>query len=169
MKKFKIYYDKDEEEIWLQKMSSEGWAFKNFFLGVYTFVPCDPGEYIYQIDLIDDIKGKDDFIAFLEDSGVEVVSQWYKWIYLRKKAKDGPFEMYTDIDSKISQYTRIKNFFLAALLLEIGCFFMEVSAAITTPKPLYWFFVILIGAIILAFLRMVWRCKWKIEQLEREK
>ncbi len=150
-------------------MSSDGWALNNFFLGVYTFVPCEPGEYIYQIDLLDEHGDKKDFFAFLEDSGVEVVSQWYRWIYLRKKAEEGPFEMYTDIDSKINQYRRIKNFFQAFLILEVICFLIEINAALTTRKPLFWFFTMLIGIIVLAFLRMVWKCEWKIEQLEQEK
>ncbi|HHV28765.1 DUF2812 domain-containing protein [Acetivibrio mesophilus] len=170
MKKFRLYYDKDREQDWLQKMSSEGWALKKFFLGVYTFVPCKPGEYIYQIDLLENWDGdKEDFAAFMEDSGVEVVSQWYRWVFLRKKAEDGPFEMYTDVESKINQYNRIKNFFLAALILEIGCFFIEINAALQTNRPLFWIFAILIGIVAIAFLRIVWRCQWKIEQLQRGK
>ncbi|HOM03003.1 MAG TPA: DUF2812 domain-containing protein [Acetivibrio sp.] len=170
MKKFRLYYDKDIEQDWLQKMSSEGWALKNFFLGVYTFVPCEPGEYIYQIDLLDSWNGaKEDFAAFMEDSGVEVVSQWYRWVYLRRKAEDGPFEMYTDIDSKINQYTRIKDFFLGATIFEAICLLVEIIAAVQTKSFVFGFFSILIGIIVLALLRIVWRCQWKIEQLQREK
>lgn len=169
MKRFKLYYDKDEEQDWLQKMALDGWALKNFFLGVYTFVPCEPGEYIYQIDLLDNWSGdKNDFAAFMEDSGVEVVSQWYRWVYLRKKADDGPFEMYTDIESKIGQYNRIKKFFQVALIVEVICFFIEIIAAVNTGNPAFWFLTILIGSIVLAFLRVVWKCSWKIEQLKRE-
>ncbi len=29
MLKFKLYYDKDEEEDWLKEMSLDGWGFKN--------------------------------------------------------------------------------------------------------------------------------------------
>ena len=170
MKKFKLYYDKDLEQDWLQKMSQDGWAFKNFFLGVYTFVPCQPGEYIYQIDLLDDKnKSIQSFTAFMEDIGVEVVAQWYRWGYLRKKADDGPFEMYTDIESKINQYNRIKNFFLSFLFIESICFIVEFSAAIRTENPTLWLFTALIGLICLAFLRIVWKCSFKIEQLKREK
>lgn len=170
MKKFRLYYDKDVEQDWLQKMSLNGWALENFFLGVYTFVPCKPGEYIYQIDILDNWGGdKEDFAAFMEDSGVEVVSQWYRWVYLRKKADDGPFEMYTDIDSKIDQYSRIKNFFQVVLIIEVICLFMEIVAAIKTGNPLFWLLTIIIGFITLAILRVVWGSQWKIDQLRREK
>jgi len=169
MKKFRLYYDKDAEQNWLQKMSSNGWALKNYFLGIYTFVPCEPDEYIYQIDLLDSCSDEKDFLAFLEDSGVEVVSRWYRWVYLRKKTEDGPFEMYTDIDSKINQYSKIKKFFQTVLILEVICFFIEFSAALTSKSLLYWSLTILIGIIVLVFLRMVWKCQWKIEQLRQEK
>ena len=169
MKIFRLYYDMDEEVNWLHKMSSNGWALKDFFLGLYTFVPCEPGEYIYQIDLLDDHGDEQDYLEFLEDSGVEVVARWFRWVYLRKKAEDGPFEMYTDIDSKINYYTKVKKFFQTALILEIICLLIELGAALTTKSPIYFSLTILIGIIALALLRMVWKCQWKIEQLNREK
>lgn len=102
MTKFRLYYDKDAEESWLNTMSRKGWAFKKFFLGFYSFEECEPGEYNYQIDILNSWNGdKTDFASFMEESGVEVISQWYRWVYIRKKASDGPFEMYTDIESKI--------------------------------------------------------------------
>ena len=105
MLKFKLYYDKDEEENWLKKMCLNGWAFKSFFLGFYTFEKCEPGEYNYQIDLLDSWNGeKSDYKDFMKDAGVEIVSQWWRWVYLKKRASDGPFEMYSDAESKIVQY-----------------------------------------------------------------
>jgi len=170
MKKIRLFYDKDAEQDWLNRLSLQGWALDNYFLGVYTFVPCEPGEYIYQIDLLDNWSGdKKDFAAFMEDSGVEVVDQWYRWVFLRKKAADGPFEMYTDAESKISQYNRVINFFRIALIVEVICFFIEINAAIHTGNALLWFFTILLGLIVLAILRIVWKCKWKIEELNRER
>ena len=50
MKKFKLYFDKEKEETWLNEMCGKGLAMTKFFLGVYTFAPCEPGAYIYQID-----------------------------------------------------------------------------------------------------------------------
>lgn len=31
MKKFKLYFDKDKEEKWLNEMSLQGWAMREFF------------------------------------------------------------------------------------------------------------------------------------------
>ena len=81
------------------QLYNQGWTF-------------EPGEYIYQIDLLDDWMGdKKDFSEFMEDSGVEVVAQWYRWVFLRKRAEEGPFEMYTDIESKIVQYKRMEKYY----------------------------------------------------------
>lgn len=170
MLRFKLYYDKDAEEDWLKKMCLDGWAFKKFFLGFYTFEKCEPGEFNYQIDLLDSWNGeKDDYSAFMEDTGVEVIDQWWRWVYLRKRASDGPFEMYTDIDSKISQYNKIKNFFKVALVIEILCFFIELMATISTGSNIFAIFTVLLAVICLAILKIVWKCKCKIEQYKHEK
>lgn len=169
MLKFKLYYDKDAEEDWLRKMSLNGWAFKKFYLGFYTFEPCEPGEYNYQIDLIDNWNGdKDDYASFMEDAGVEVISQWWRWVYLQKKATDGPFKMYTDKESKIAQYSKIGNFFKVFFAIEIICFFMELMATIKTGDFIFGIFTVLLAVISLAILKIVWKSKWKIEQLKRE-
>lgn len=170
MLKFKLYYDKDAEEDWLKKMCLDGWAFKKFFLGFYTFEKCEPGEYNYQIDLLDGWNGeKDDYAAFMEDAGVEVIAQWYRWVYLQKKASDGPFEMYTDLESKIAQYNKIKNFFKAILVLEAVCLYVEVSEVIRSGSYLSVMFTVLIAVICLALLRMICKCKWKIDQYVQSK
>lgn len=145
-------------------------AFKKFFLGFYTFEKCEPGEYNYQIDLLDSWNGeKDDYAAFMKDTGVEVITQWWRWVYLQKKASDGPFEMYTDVESKITQYNKIKNFFKVALVIEVICFFMELLSIINTGYYIFGIFTVLLAIISLAMLKIVWKCKWKIEQYKHEK
>lgn len=135
MRKYRLYYDKDAEEIWLKDMCQKGWALKKYFLGLYTFEPCTPGEFNYQIDLI---QGKsEEFLEFLEESGVTVVGRWVRWVYLQKPAEEGVFEMYTDTDSKIEQYRRIRKFFAFFLALEALCLMVEFFAVIETRSPLY--------------------------------
>lgn len=170
MLKFKLYYDKDAEEEWLKNMCLNGWAFKKFFLGFYIFKKCEPGEFNYQIDLLDNWSGeKKDYSAFMEDAGVKVIGQWWRWVYLQKKASDGPFEMYTDIESKIAQYNKIKNFFQISFVLEAFCFFIELVSAIKTGYFIFGIFTVLLALISLAMLKIVWKCKWKIQQYKHEK
>ena len=150
-------------------MSLSGWAFKKFYLGFYTFEPCEPGEYNYQIDLLDNWNGnKADYASFMADAGVEVISQWWRWVYLQKKTEDGPFEMYTDTESKIAQYKKIMKFFKIFLIVEIICFLMELVATIKTGEFTFGIFTLLLAMICLALLKVVWKSKWKIEQLKRE-
>ncbi|MHC1683800.1 MAG: DUF2812 domain-containing protein [Clostridiaceae bacterium] len=170
MLKFKLYYDKDEEEKWLKEMCFNGWAFKKFFLGVYKFEQCEPGEYNYQIDLLDNWKGaKDDYTEFMKDLGVEVVGYWWRWVYLQKKATEGPLEMYTDIESKISHYSSIGKFFRIFLAIEVICFFIELLATINTGFYVFGIFTAILAVISLAMLKIVWKCNWKIEQYRHEK
>lgn len=170
MVRFKLYLDKDEEQDWLQKMCNEGWGFKKFCLGFYTFEPCEPGEYSYQIDLLDNWSGdKKDYAQFMADTGVEVIGQWYRWVYLRKQACEGAFEMYTDVESKINQYRRIGRFMRIGLVVETICFLMELNVAIRLKSPSIYLLTALIGLVSLGFLKIVWKCKWKIQQLESEK
>lgn len=166
MLRFELYYDKDAEEDWLREMSLDGWAFKKFFLGFYTFEPCNPGEYNYQIDLLDSWNGeKEDYESFMKEAGIDIVGQWWRWVYLQKKAADGPFELYTDKESKISHYSKIRNLFIVFAAVEIIFFFIELMAAMRTGEIVFSIFAGLLAMISFAMLRIVWKCHAKIEQL----
>lgn len=167
MKKFRLYYDKDREEQWLNEMAEDGWALESFFMGVYTFGKCEPGEYIYQIDLMPGNKIKrDEFKSFLRENGVEIVEEWCRWIFLRKRASEGEFEMYTDIESKLKQYKRIRNFFLGIFGLEIICLSSELNAAVQTGTSVFWGFTLLFICLVLAIGNAAWRFHKKVKELE---
>lgn len=126
MKKFRLYFDKDKEEIWLNEMSREGWAMTDFVAGVYTFTPCEPGEYIYRIDMPGEI-GKTpiwyenrEYIELVEETGAEYVCRWGWWMIFRKEASQGTFELYTDTQSQIALYRRIRKVFLIVGMLELS-------------------------------------------------
>lgn len=77
--------------------------------------------------------------------------------------------MYTDIESKITKYNNIKNFFKVALVIEVIYFFMELMSAITTGNYIFGVFTALLAVISLVMLKIVWKCKWKVEQYKHEK
>ena len=113
MKKFRLYFDKDAEEKWLNKMSEKGYAMEDFFLGSYTFSKCEKNQYIYRIDLLDNWRGdREDYSSFMEETGAKFVCQWYRWVWFRKESAKGPFELYTDKESQTKQYVRIMRFFI---------------------------------------------------------
>lgn len=166
MKKFKLYWDKDKEQNWINEMVQEGWTLTKYFLGIYTFEECEPGEYIYQIDLMGSTKEEwNNFKEFVEDAGIEVVTQWYRWIFLRKKASDGEFEMYTDNESKACQYKRIRNFFAGAMGVEIICFFNSIVRVLDTGSAVYWGFTLLILLFAIILGNESWKCHKKVKSL----
>lgn len=125
LKKFKLTFDKDWEQNWLNEMCQQGWAFTKFFAGVYTFEPCQPGEYIYQVDLMPgsglQASDPEGYAEFMEETGVTVVCRWARWVFLRKRAEDGPFEVYSDAASQIESYKSIRRMLIWALGLELLC------------------------------------------------
>ena len=79
MKKFKIYFDKDAENQWINQMAEQGYALTGFKMGMYTFEPCQPGEYIYLIDLIDQTRDSfEEYCADMEKTGAEMVCRWFR-------------------------------------------------------------------------------------------
>ncbi len=166
MIRFRLYFDKDEEQEWLNQMSDEGWAMESFFLGFYRFSSCQPGEFIYQIDLLDDWSGDSkDFAEFMDELKIKKVSQWWRWIFLRKKAADGPFEMYTDNESKIAQYARIRNFFKFAAVAEILLCSLELYGFATMGNIIFLLFAALLAFLALALSKMAIKCNRKIMRL----
>jgi hypothetical protein len=109
-KTWRIYMDHEKEEAWLNEMSSKGLAFTDFILGRYTFSDSEPGEYTYRIELLDNPPTNIDsrhYLGFMAENGVEHVASWGRWVYFRKRTEEGPFNIYSDIDSRIQHYRRI--------------------------------------------------------------
>lgn len=91
-------------------MSIKGFALISYTWCRYVFMNCEPGEYINRIELLDELSSHNKskaYIAFMEDAGVECVIAYERWVYFKKKATDEPFDIYSDIDSRISHYKRI--------------------------------------------------------------
>ena len=171
MIRWKFTFDKDEEQEWLNEYARRGWAMTKFCVGVVTFAPCQPGEYVYQIDLLpgkglwaDDYEG---YVIFMDEMGVEVVQRWGRWVYLRKRAEDGPFEVYTDVESQLALYRRIRALFLWALVIEICCSISGFSTLARFPEDVFarglaGFYIVILAV----FLRAVLQCTRKIRELE---
>ena len=169
MTKFKLYFDKDKETEWLNEMAEQGHAMTGFFLGFYRFERCSPGEYIYQIDITPGLyRVTDDYREFMEETGVEIVALWGYWVILRKKANEGRFELYTDADSMIHHYQKIRKMFAAVTILEIICFLGEVFAAVSGTDAAFGAMA-LIGVFTVVMLRMIWKTNRIILKLREQK
>lgn len=152
MRKFRLFMDKDKETAWLNEMAAEGWKLTGFCLGVYSFDACEKGKYTYQLDFWERNKnGAASYDAFMKEMNIHVVCTWFVWTYLCKETADGPFELYTDNESRITHYTRIRNWFKIGAAIEFSCALIEFLAAIRTNDLLFVIFGILLsllGAVI---------------------
>ena len=113
---YKLFFawDFEKEEKWLNEMSAKGLNLDGVGLCKYIFEEGTPGEYIYRLELLE--KGpthaeSEQYIRFLEDTGVEYVGSVIRWVYFRKKAADGGFDLFSDIDSRIKHFKRLTSSF----------------------------------------------------------
>lgn len=169
MVKFRLYFDKDEETIWLNEMAAQGYAMTRFFAGFYWFEKCQPGEYIYQVDFGNKLFSvSEDYRGFMEDTGVEIVQIWGFWVILRKPASEGGFELYTDVDSSIEHYTKIRRMFQAVTIFELFCLMTEIAGAVSGSK-LAIAFVFVFVAMILALANIINKTNRIIAELQERK
>ena len=109
----------EKEEEWLNEMAANGWVLDGVGFAKYHFVRCAPGEYTVRTEMH---SNDEQYIRFMEETGAEYVGRMAAWIYFRKKTADGVFDLYSDIDSKITHLDRIGKLLagLGAVNLIIG-------------------------------------------------
>lgn len=170
MIKFRLYYDKDKETLWLNEMADQGYAMIGFFCGFYTFEKCEPGEYRYQVDFAEKPFGlSTNYREFMKEMNIEIVLQWFFWVILRKKASEGEFQLYTDVDSSIAHYKKIRTMFKAAAIVEIILFTIECICAANINS--FWpvACAILLAIIIFSMIREVTTINKVIGKLKERK
>ena len=109
----------EEEEQWLNEMARNGYN----LIGVkcfvrYIFEQGTPGEYIYKLDLPDNLEhGMDDkaYCNFLAECGIDVVCKQKQWLFLRKKAADGPFNEQGDMFAKLKMTNKAYSYAIRIL------------------------------------------------------
>ena len=169
MLKFHMSFDKDEETVWLNSMAQSGWAMTGFFGGFYTFDPCEKGAYLYQIDFTDRLFSvSNDYREFMQEMGAEIVANWGFWTVLRKPASEGTFELYSDEDSQIEHYAKIRGMFKVITVIDVICLSMELLAA-ASGAHLGYAFALLLGACVLALANATFKTNDIIEELKERK
>ena len=147
----------DREERWLNEMAMQGWALCGVGFCRYTFERCEPGEYTVRLEMR---ENDPDYLSFMEEIGAEYIGRVVKWIYFRKPAADGAFELF-DLDAKIEHLSRI-----AKMLWVVGLANLVIGVCNTIS--LHGFGVI---NLLVATLPMyaLGRIEGKKEALERER
>lgn len=134
----KPYWNYEKEEKWLNEMAAKGLGLRKYSWCRYEFEDIPKGEYIYRIIYLKETFNHPEsqkYIEFLEETGVEYVSSYMHWVYLRKKAADGPFEVYSDIDSKLTHYRKVNAWWMCMMILELSISLFNIFVYFINGEP----------------------------------
>ena len=132
--KFRAYATIDREEVFLNEMIAMGWKPVKIILGMwFEFEKCQPGEYIARVTTCVDPKGskaggprRAQLTEFLTESGAEIIPETNldsgTRIYAVRRADMGEFEINTDIDSLIAEYSGRRRYHIICAALLVVCF-----------------------------------------------
>ena len=120
--------DYDREALYLRKMHSEGWKFKevsysNLVVAVkYTFEKCQPEQVSYQLDFYPMKKSeRASYLQLFKDCGWEHITDFNGFSYFRKAhseiESDAEFEIYNDVAGKLAVVKRILTMRMLPILL----------------------------------------------------
>lgn len=124
----------DKEEKWLNEMAAKGLCLVSVGFCKYEFEDCEPGEYKICLQLLDKMPRHPEsqkYIEFLEATGAEHIGSFTRWVYFRKKATDGEFELFSDNASRIKYLSGVIGFLtlitITNLIVGINNVFLAVS------------------------------------------
>jgi len=171
---FKFFYNYEKEERWINSMSAKGMALVDYFWTRYVFEEDEPGKYIYKIEFLDKMGSKNieniAYVNFLEDLGVECVGIYMHWATLRKEAKDGPFELYTDLNSRIKSCRKISRWWLSLAAFEgaIGVYELILAGIQLSIGHFSLLSIIIFPSVIMAFAILFFSLGWTVRNKLKE-
>ncbi len=170
----KAYFDYEKEEAWLNQMASHGMALADYSWCRYVFEDAPYGKWVYRLELLEHLPVHPESVAylrFMEENGVEVVATYLRWVYLRKPAEEGSFDLYSDLTSKIAHYQRIHLLWLPLMLLQFFVGFQNLFLGLADGRissPVNIVLGILLIGIGLLLLRLDVKVLTKIRRLRQE-
>lgn len=132
-----LAWQAEKEEAWLNEMAAKGLALVAVGFCRYEFEDCTPGEYQYRIELLKYAPAHPEsqqYIKFIEDTGAEQIGSYMRWVYFRKKTSDGPFDLFSDLSSRISHLNRIISLLFALSIFNLGAAIYNLIIAFTFPS-----------------------------------
>lgn len=167
MKKFRIFYDKDAENEWLNKLDEQGLQLKSFKAGMYEFEQGEAGQYYYLVELIDRVNfDMDAYAKALKKAQIDVLAHFGNYVYLRKPRENGPFKVTTPVEDQIAQYNRIGLVFIAMMFVEFVAGLAEFIGGILTKQPLPFCIGAVLIVVGICFLRIVIKIGKKVNKLD---
>ena len=95
--------DPERIEEQANRMAKEGWLLEKFGSLFSTYRRGKAGEYEYRVQVKEAGMDRLTYVAELAEFGIEEVGGVGDLLVLRKKADGAPFELYSDLDSRIAQ------------------------------------------------------------------
>jgi len=172
----KIFVNFEKEEKWLNDMAAKGLNLTHYSPIKYSFEQGTPGEYIYRLQLLDKLPSHPEsmaYINFMEETGAECVATYLRWVYFRKKAADGAFDIYSDYDSRIKHYKRVLSFMGTIWVLNIGSGIYNLWLGLVIGADRGFYFNAYISSLnwllAIAFIPMLTSYYKKIRRMKKEK
>jgi uncharacterized membrane protein (DUF485 family) len=113
-------WDFEKQVQWLNQMAKKGLNLSGVGFARFDFKEGTPGEYVYRMEWLKRWPGEPEsaaYIQFLKETGVEYVGSFKKWAYFRKKASEGAFDLFSDLDSRIGHHKRLMTMVLLLMPL----------------------------------------------------
>ncbi len=153
-----LVWEMEKEEEWLNEMAMNGWLLDSVGFCNYTFVRCEPDTYTIRFEM----RGTDPaYISLMEQSGAEYVGHVLRWVYWRRSNEYGPFDIFSDIDSRIDNLTRVGR-----MLAVIGAMNILIGLMNSVNRVGIGWINLLCGCLLMYALG---RIHGKIEALNRER
>ena len=142
IKKWFWAWEFDKEEQWLAECAAKGLALVSVGYARYEFEECTPGAYNVRLEMLDHFPSHPEsvqYLKFLEETGAEHVGAIMKWVYLRRPAEMGPFDLFSDNASRVRHLGRILSLLtpLAVMNLGIGIYNFSIGIAWSSPGNVF--------------------------------
>lgn len=164
-------WDYKKEEKWLNDMAAQGKALVRAAFGAYEFEDCQPGEYIIRLQMSDNVPGTEkgnEYIRFVEETGAEHVGSVARWVYFRKKAELGAFELMGDNATRIKHLRGIMLMLLPLLLVNLFNAINNLSTGIARGSTFQLMVAGACAAVTLLLAYAIFRLNTEKKRLEKE-
>lgn len=114
------------------EMAKEGWLLEKFGSLFSTYRRGEPGEYEYRVQVKEAGMDRLVYTAELAEFGIEEVGSVGDLLILRKSSDGTPFELYSDLDSRIAQQKKAVRYLRKGLIMSFFWGSMMLMNVLTT-------------------------------------
>ena len=124
--------DPERIEEQANRMAKEGWILEKFGSLFSTYQRGKAGEYEYRVQVKEAGMDRLVYTAELAEFGIEEVGSVGDLLILRKSSGGTPFELYSDLDSRIAQQKKAVRYLRAGLIMSFFWGSMMLMNVLTT-------------------------------------